>query len=391
MTSTPHVAHNKEPAPGNDSDFESVALLLQGGGALAAYQAGVYEALHEANVVPDWVGGISMGAVNGAIIAGNKPADRLSKLRDFWDLLTEAPQQWMLDMITPLVKQGGEPARTAWDQMSAASTMLRGVPGFFELRVPPPWLSAPGSYDATSFYDTREFRATLEQYIDFNILNDGKIRYTTSAVNVRSGNYANFDTLNQKIGPEHVMASGALPPGLPAVEIDGQDYWDGGLISNTPLQWIMDDSSKDTLIFQVDLWSARGDFPKDIAGVMTRQKEIQYSSRTRAITDHFRRTQKLRHAYIKLYDQLPENLKKSPEAQSIRKACDEYHVYNIVHLIYRAKGYEGYSKDAQFSQLSMREHWKAGRDDTRHSLRHKEVLERPDDHDGIKTFDLTRD
>lgn len=391
MTSTFPTARAPAHASQNASSFESVALLLQGGGALAAYQAGVYEALQEAHVAPDWVGGISMGAVNGAIIAGNKPADRISRLRDFWDYLTEAPQQWLLNMYTPFLRQGGDAVRTAWDQISAASAMVAGVPGFFGLRVPPPWLCASGSFGATSFYDTREFKKTLERFIDFDLLNGGNIRYTTSAVNVRSGNYALFDSRAQKITPEHIMASGALPPGLPAIEIDGQDYWDGGLISNTPLQWVMDDSKNDTLIFQVDLWSARGEFPKDIAGVMTRQKEIQYSSRTRAITDHFKRTQKLRHAFIKLYEQLPEDLKKTEEAQSIRAACDDNHVYNIVHLIYRARGYEGYSKDCQFSQLSMQEHWKAGYDDTMHSLRHKEILETPDCREGIKVFDLTQD
>ena len=391
MTSTSSAVRGGESAPKNASSFESVALLLQGGGALGAYQAGVYEALHETGIVPDWIGGISMGAVNGAIIAGNKPADRIAKLRDFGDSLTEVPHQLLLDMLTPFVRRGGDTARTVWDQVSSTSAMVSGVPGFFEPRMPPAWISAPGSFAATSFYDTREFKKTLEQFIDFNILNDAAIRYTTSAVNVRSGNYSVFDSRAQKIGPEHVMASGALPPGLPAIEIDGQDYWDGGLISNTPLQWVMDDSSKNTLIFQVDLWSAQGDFPKDIASVMTRQKEIQYSSRTRAITDHFRRTQKLRHAFVKLYEQLTESLKKTKETEILMAACDDNHLYNIVHLIYRARGYEGYSKDCEFSQLSRRDHWKAGYDDTMHSLRHKEILQLPRCEDGIKIYDLTRD
>ena len=280
--------------------------------------------------------------------------------------------------------------RTVWEQMSASSSMVEGVPGFFAPRIPSAWCSPPGSVSATSFYDTKEFRKTLEGFIDFGILNSGDVRYTTSAVNVRSGNYSVFDTLSHKIGPEHIMASGALPPGLPAIEIEGQLYWDGGLISNTPLQWVMNDALKNTLIFQIDLWSCRGEFPKDIIGVMTRQKEIQYSSRTRAITDHFRHSQQLRHAFSALYEQLPDNLKKTKEVEMLNAASD-FHVYNIVHLIYRTKDYEGYSKDCDFSQLSMEGHWKSGYNDTACSLRHKEILKLPTCSKGIMTYDLTED
>ncbi len=390
MTSHSNIAKETAPAPQNGSEFESVALLLQGGGALGAYQAGVYEALEEAHIVPDWVGGISMGAINGAIIAGNKPSERVAKLRGFWEYLTAPPLWDPLSVFDPFVKQGGDAARTVWDQMSSSTAMLNGVPGFFTPRFPPSWLSPPGSPDATSFYDTKGFKKTLERFIDFDVLNAGAVRYTTSAVNVRSGNYAVFDSLEQKISPEHIMASGALPPGLPAIEIEGQQYWDGGLISNTPLQWVMNEATKNTLVFQVDLWSARGEFPKDILGVMTRQKEIQYSSRTRRMTDHFKHTQHLRHAFATLYEQLPENLKKTDEAEILIAASDS-NVYNIVHLIYRTRGYEGYSKDCEFSRLTMQEHWTAGYDDTVHSLRHKEILELPACKEGIMTYDLTKD
>lgn len=391
MASPSAAAKAKEPAHQNGSAFESVALLLQGGGALGAYQAGVYEALHEAGVTPDWVGGISMGAINGAIIAGNKSADRIEKLHGFWSLLTEPPPLDPLTLFSPFLKRSGEAVRTFWEQMSANVAIIKGVPGFFSPRLPPAWLAPFGSMEATSFYSTKGFLKTLERFIDFDVLNSGTVRYTTSAVNVRSGNSAVFDTLEQEIRPEHIMASGALPPGLPAIEFGGQQYWDGGLISNTPLQWVMDDAhKKNTLVFQVDLWSARGEFPKDMPGVMTRQKEIQYSSRTRAITDQFKYAQHLRHAFDTLYKQLPENLKKTPEAELLETISGP-HVYNLVHLIYRTRDYEGYSKDCEFSQLSMREHWRAGYDDTVRSLRHKEILQLPTCREGVKTYDLTKD
>lgn len=372
------------------TEFDCIALLLQGGGALGAYQAGVYEALDEAGLVPDWVGGISIGAVNGAIIAGNKPENRVRKLRGFWEFLTADPLWNTFSASNPLVEQGGIPARTFWNNASAALSMGVGVQGFFRPHILPPFLLPPGNPSATSFYDTGELEKTLRRFIDFDILNQSGIRYTTSAVNITSGNYTVFDTNKQTITPRHVMASGALPPALPAVEVDGRHFWDGGLISNTPLEWVMNDAREDTLVFQVDLWSAQGELPRDIMEVMTRGKEIQYSSRTRATTTRFMRTHKLRHAFATLYEKLPENLKNTEEAQMLYKASD-VHVYNIVHLIYRARHHEGFSKDYEFSRSSMEDHWKAGYTDTVRSLRHKTILRRPDCAEGIKTFDVAEE
>ena len=187
------------------------------------------------------------------------------------------------------------------------------------------------------------------------------------------------------------MASAALPPGFPAVEIEGEHYWDGGLVSNTPLQWVVDSHPHlDTLAFQVDLWNARGELPRTIAEVATRQKEIQYSSRTRAGTDNFKHVQRLRRAMADLFEKLPEDLRNGPEAQLLRPVGD-HKVYNIVHLIYRAKNYEGQSKDYDFSRASMQEHWRAGYHDAIRTLRHPEVLERPTNHEGVFTFDLAHD
>ena len=288
-----HCAERRPP-------FECTALLLQGGGALGAYQAGVYEALSEAGIHPDWVAGISIGAVNSAIIAGNPPEKRVEGLRRFWERITsDVFGSWAQDFLKPLMK--GDWVRGLMNQVSANSAMLSGASGFFVPRVPSPWLHPRGSIEATSFYDASGLRNTLESLVDFDRINAREMRFSVGAVNVRSGNFVYFDSTTHTIRPEHVMASGALPPGFAAVEIDGERYWDGGLISNTPLQWVLDSTPRqDTLAFQVDLWSARGEFPGDMAEVETRQKEIQYSSRTRANTDQFKRAQRIRNTVAAL-------------------------------------------------------------------------------------------
>jgi NTE family protein len=370
--------------------FECIALLLQGGGALGAYQAGVYQALSEANLHPDWVAGISIGAINSAIIAGNPPEQRVAKLRAFWEAITANPLfNWAAAACELAPK--GDVARGLFNQMSAAWALIGGAPGFFALRQPAAWLHPTGSLEATSFYETRLLKATLEQLIDFDRINSGEMRFSVGAVNVRTGNFVYFDNTTREICPEHVMASGSLPPGFPAIEIEGEHYWDGGLISNTPLQWVVEHGPRqDTLAFQVDLWSARGEFPGNLAEVTTRQKEIQYSSRTRANTDHFKRLQKLRCALATLLEKLPEDLKASEEARMLRSAADRK-IYSIVHLIYRSKHYEGNSKDYEFSRLTMEEHWRAGYHDAVRTLRHPEVLERPNSLEGVSTFDLAQD
>jgi NTE family protein len=281
--------------------------------------------------------------------------------------------------------------RQLLNQMSAGFAVANGARGFFKARPVPPLLQPTGTIDATSFYDTRELRSTLERLVDFDRINAGTTRFSVGAVNVRSGNFVYFDNDTHTIGPEHVMASGALPPGFPAVEIEGEFYWDGGLVSNTPLQWVAEtEPRRDTLAFQVDLWSAGGEFPRDVFEVMTREKEIRYSSRTRAGTNQFKRLQKLRHTLEDLLDKMPEELKNSPEARLLGTVA-ERKVYNIVHLIYRAKNYEGHSKDYEFSRLSMEEHWRAGYHDARRTLRHPEVRKRPTDQAGVFTFDLAAD
>jgi NTE family protein len=367
--------------------FDCVALLLQGGGALGAYQAGVYEALAEAGLDPDRVAGISIGAINAALIAGNPPEKRVERLREFWEEITGNPLLAFDGALAETVARGDD-ARAALSRVSAFAALTQGAPGFFKPRFPPPWFSPSGTMEATSFYDTAPLRETLERLIDFDRINSGAMRFSVGAVNVRSGNFVIFDNQNRPIAAEHVMASGALPPGFPPVEIDGELYWDGGLVSNTPLQWLVDGYlTEDTLAFQIDLWSARGDFPRTIAEVQTRTKEIQYSSRTRANTDRVRNVQRVRNIVASLLKKLPPELQESEEARELRPRA-EHKVLNIVHLIYRARRYEGQSKDYEFSRLAMSEHWRAGYNDTVRTLRHPEALQRPTNAEGVATFDV---
>src|SRR5215467_4969025 len=374
----------------NRPPFECIALLLQGGGALGSYQAGVYEALAEADLHPDWIAGISIGAINSAIIAGNPPAERVAKLRGFWEEITTNPLFDWADALGDLWLKG-DFARRLFNLTSANWAMFGGAAGFFELRRPPAWLHPDGALEATSFYNTQLLKSTLERFIDFERINSGETRLSVGAVNVRSGNFVYFDTTTHAIGPEHIMASGSLPPGFPAAEIEGEYYWDGGLISNTPLQWLAKNShDHDTLAFQVDLWSARGELPRNLLEVATRQKEIQYSSRTRANTDHFKRIQRIRTAVSSLLGKLPKELLDGDEIETL-KEFGSLKVYNVVHLIYHARNYEGQSKDYEFSRLSMEDHWRAGYHDAVRTLRHPEVLERPRSRDGIFIFDFHKD
>src|SRR5271165_1832017 len=377
--------HRARPRP----PFEQIALVLQGGGALGAYQAGVYEALAEAGLHPDWVAGISIGAINTAIIAGNPPESRVDKLRAFWEGATSPFWQGMEALSGQFVS--GDALRSIMNQLSATFAVSSGAAGFFSPRLSPPWLAPAGTPEAISYYDTTPLRQTLERLVDFDRINSGEMRLSVGAVNVRSGNFAYFDTRTHTIGPEHIMASGALPPGFPAVEIEGEHYWDGGLVSNTPLQWVMADTPRrDTLVFQVDLWDARGENPRTMMQVMTREKEIQYSSRTRANSDRVRQMRQLRNLLAKLLQQVPAELRESPEFAVLREESTRK-VTNLVHLIYRAKQYEGDSKDYEFSRLSMWDHWRSGYNDTVRTLRHPAVLERPQNEDGFLTFDLSRD
>ena len=374
--------------------FECVALLLQGGGALGSYQAGVYQALSEAKVQPNWVAGISIGAINCALIAGNAPEKRVDALRAFWELVTTpalTPYS-MLPLILGSDFMENKTTRSWINQLSAFSTMTHGATGFFSPRALPPFFAPDATDGALSFYDTKPLYATLERPVDFDRINACDIRFSVGAVNVRTGNFEYFDSTTHTIDVRHVVASCSLPPGFSAVEIDGQSYWDGGLVSNTPLQWVLESQPRqDTLAFQVDLWSAIGNYPKDLACQDVRLKDIRFSSRTRHGTDNFRKDQCMRRALARLLERVPAHIKaeadQDPALHNLLAAADDK-VYNIAHLIYRAKGYEGESKDYEFSRATMEDHWAAGYQDTLLTLRHPAVLQRSTSLDGVSIFDL---
>lgn len=376
-----HVATERPP-------FERIALILQGGGALGAYQAGVYQALAEAHLHPDWVAGISIGAINSALIAGNPPKKRIERLRTFWETVSAPP--FGMPILAALEGRD-EFTHTLINQVSSLGALIGGAPGFFQPRLPPPFLYPNGVPEALSYYDVAPLRATLEALVDFDLINTGAMRFSVGAVNVRSGNFVYFDNTTYQICPEHVMASGSLPPGFPPTEIEGEHYWDGGLVSNTPLEWVLDSRpGRDTLAFQIDLWSARGEFPRNLVEAETRQKEIRYSSRTRLATNQFKKKQILRRATARLLAKIPKELLQTPEAEMLALEADEK-VCNLIQLIYRTKHYEGNSKDYEFSRRTMEEHWRSGYNDAVRTLRHPEVLQRPQGMDGVFTFDLAVD
>lgn len=360
---------------------ETSVLVLQGGGALGSYQAGVYEALAEGGLGIDWVAGISIGAINAALIVGNPPEQRVARLQEFWELVSS-------DLTSPPALPGDQ-ARTIVNGLSAAWIALVGVPGFFAPRIPPALLYPAGAPEALSVYDTSALRATLERLVDFDRINAGAVRLSVGAVNVRSGNFVYFDNRNERIGPEHIMASGALPPGFPPVLIDGEPYWDGGLVSNTPLDYVLDtERQRDLVIFQVDLFPAHGPMPRTLLEVSEREKDIRYSSRTRLNTDKNIEIRKIKRAVRRLMDKLPADLVDDEDAGFLRQVSRENFI-TLMQLIYRQKSYEGDSKDYEFSRTTMLEHWEAGRNDLIRSLRHRAWHDRSHNEAGVAVFDLS--
>lgn len=355
VTPRPQPRPRKRPASLPLPD--QVALVLQGGGALGSFQAGVIEALAGLDIEIDWVAGISIGAVNAAIIAGNSPEQWVEKLTRFWELVSGGLPHFAL----PEQHHVREAAHLG----AAAAVALWGVPGFFRPNWLPGWLASPGSPEALALYDTRPLRETLDSLIDWDRVNHGPMRFSVGAVDIESGNFAYFDNRDPawagRIDARHVMASGALPPGLPPVEIDGRHYWDGGIVSNTPLGHVLDHQSGDMLVFQCDLFPAEGPLPTELSEVVSRHKDIQYSSRTRQVTDQHLREHRTRSAIRALLDILPPELSDSPEARQL-SAMSQGGALNIVHLIYRSRAWEGGARDFEFSRSTMLDHWQQGRD-----------------------------
>lgn len=376
------VSARVNTAPPRSADKDCI-LVLQGGGALGAYQAGVFESLSKVYREPTWVAGISIGSINAALITGNPAHSRVAKLREFWDLVSSSRQ--------PPAFGSSTSARESWNEGSAAQVMLFGVPGFFAPRFPPAPFQPRGTLEAISYYDTSPLKQTLEHLVDFDLINSGSVRLSVGAVNVRTGNFEYFDSAKQRIDARHIMASGALPPGFAPVEIDGEHYWDGGLVSNTPLQYVLDQPGKRRrVVFQVDLFAATGALPTTLAEVTEREKDIRFSSRTRLNTTNELDRQVIAQAAQRLIAKLPPELQDDPDVRALSKVRCESAV-DVVHLIYRSKHYESQSKDYEFSRLSMQEHWDAGRADMSHTLHDPRWICHERSATGVHVFDLTAD
>jgi NTE family protein len=330
------------------------------------------------------VAGISIGAINSALIAGNPPERRVSRLKEFWHLVSSAwpALRWFND----------GPAHSWLHEASATLVMLFGVPGFFAPRVPPAPFHPAGTPGAISYYDTTPLIGTLERLIDFDLLNSGPVRLSVGAVNVQTGNFTYFDSARQRLDVRHIVASGALPQGFAPVEIDGEHYWDGGLVSNTPLQYVLDQPAKrHRVAFQVDLFPALGKLPATLADVREREKDIRFSSRTRLNTDLEVERHMIAGAAQRLVSKLPPELRDDPDAQALARLRGEWRDIDIVHLIYRSKNYEGDGKDYEFSRLSMQDHWRAGYADMTRTLQDPRWVARERGAHGVRVFDLTTD
>jgi NTE family protein len=356
---------------------KKVALVLQGGGALGSYQAGVYEALASSEYLPDWVAGISIGAINCALIAGNALENRVARMRSFWEEVTSHSSLWTSALGGPFAD-----SRRRWSSLAA---LMFGQPGFFAPRPMLDWISFP---NPTSYYNTSLLKGTLERLVDFDRINAREMRFSVGAVNVRTGTFAYFDNDKIPIRPEHVMASSALPPGFPPVEIDGEQYWDGGLVSNTPLQYILDYiPRRSRLSFQVDLFHAHGALPTSLEEVNEREKDIRYSSRTRTGTDTLSLMHDVRHNINALHEMLPQELKDTPEAKWLYNfGCVT--TMDIVQLIYRPHEPQGASKDYEFSRATMNARWAQGISDARTTLAASPWLAPMPKEVGVRVFDV---
>ncbi|HEV3185490.1 MAG TPA: patatin-like phospholipase family protein [Xanthobacteraceae bacterium] len=360
---------------------KKVGLVLQGGGALGSYQAGVYEALASSQYMPDWVAGVSIGAINGAIIAGNAPKDRVARLRSFWEEITAPTMLW---------PQASGPLAAGQRFASAMMALAFGQPGFF---APSPQRSWFPPDRRLSYYTTSALRATLERLVDFDRIGPGKeMRLAVGTVDVATSDFIYFDSAKMKLGPEHIMASGALPPGFPPVEIDGRQYWDGGLFSNTPLQYMVDFSPRRSrVVFQVDLFPAHAHHrPTNLDEINEREKDVRYASRTRLTTDTLRERHNVRHVINELHKLLPPEIANTEQAKRLYEhGCVT--TMDIVQLIYRPDEPQGALKDFEFSRPTMELRWQQGLSDARTTLGASPWLA-PMPHDlGVRVFDVMHD
>jgi NTE family protein len=369
--------------------FERVTLVLQGGGALGAYQAGVYQAIDEAHIGVDWICGTSIGGINGALIAGNPPERRVERLREFWEAVSKPPIKIPnIPWFSELPWNGNGQARYWTNKMSAFATMFQGVPDFFSPRPFPPLNSAAESPDLVSYYDTSPLRATLARLVDFDLINSQPLRLSIGATNVRTGTPIYFDNLQRTITSAHVMAGASLPPGFPPTEIDGEYYWDGAVVSNSPMQFVVDDRPRySALVFQVDLWDANGEVPLDIPSANLRAMEIHGASRLNITLEQYKKMHKFRHALSRFLDQLPDRCENDPEVKFLAEEA-RVKVATVVQLKYQSNKYETAGKIFEFSRTGMEEHWRSGYEDTKAALGEPGILELPHVSEAARIFDV---
>ncbi len=365
---------------------KQTVLVLQGGGALGAYQGGAYEGLTNHGLDVDWVVGTSIGAINGALIAGNKPEHRVEKLNAFWQQVGQDAPAIFPFFDTPDWMRPWRQATQVWNILS------KGVPGFFTPRPNTSWdLNQNGLSSKASFYDTSPLEATLNELVDFKYLNAKHMRFTISAVNVATGELKIFDNKTDHITAKHIMASGALPPGFPPVEIDGAMYWDGGIYSNTPIDIVLDDAERtNTLCFMVDLWDPTEKLPTSIAEALTRQKDIQYASRSAEHLDDHEKMQNLRRAIQLLSEKLPAKERNAPAVKKL-SALGCASTINIVRLIMKALPEDDQTKDIDFAHTTLKARWGAGLHDIDRALAHKSWLKTPPTHIGMVVHELVQE
>jgi NTE family protein len=360
-----------------------IVLVLQGGGALGAYQAGVYQGLHEAGTEPDWIIGTSIGGVNGAILAGNRPGDRLVRLREFWSRIGRPSlidESWISAVDGAL-----------HGAFANLNTIMCGIPGFFEPNARAVWgVHAPLGADGAAFYTTEQLKRTLAELVDFDVLNSRHPRLTVGAVNVRTGDMKYFDSRDMAVGVEHVMASGALPPAFPAVRIDGELYWDGGIYSNTPVEVVLDDMPRrDSLIFSVNVWQPHGREPETIWQVLGRQKDIQYSSRVKSHLAQQAQIHQLRRIVQQLSTRLPAEERNDPAVREMASYGCRTTMHLVRLLAPRLEG-EDHTKDIDFNQASIRARWNAGYADVRRMLAARSWDRKVDPLQGVVIHESTR-
>jgi NTE family protein len=348
-------------ARGRECPVGQVVLVLQGGGALGAYQAGVFQALSEGGIEPDWVIGTSIGAINAAIIAGNAPQSRIERLQTFWSRVGNGR----------LFDDAWSPSAVG-NVFAGMQTLAYGVPGFFQPNFPAMWnVHLPLGIERAAFYTTEPLKATLADLVDFAYIDHKRMRITVGAVNARTGRMRYFDCRDTKVRLEHVMASAALPPGFPAVCIDGEPYWDGGVYSNTPIEVVLDDNPRrDSLIFSVNMWPAQGVEPKSIWQVLGRHKDIQYASRLESHIARQQQIHRLRHVVRELVKRIPPDQQQDPEVQELASyGCRT--TMHLVRLLAPRLDHEDHTKDIDFTRAGIRTRWRAGYEHTQRVLEHK--------------------